>query len=105
MYLPAKCDYHKLAWGESNYCDPDAVCSFRYALIRRGIAKGSLQDLFIGTMRYSFRESARKLIEGMQLPAEVRKLYQQCISRTPILSVSPISTTGPNEVGGPAEVR
>jgi hypothetical protein len=83
----------KVALGASSFCDPDAVTTLRYGLIRRGIAKGLLTELFTGTVRYTFKESARAIIERMELPEEVRKLYQQCISNTPILTVSPLPTT------------
>jgi len=85
----------RLHFGISNYCDPDAVSALRYNLIRRGIAKGVLTDLFTGTVRYAFKESAKAILDRMKLPDEVRKLYQQCASKTPILTVSQSPSAAP----------
>jgi hypothetical protein len=80
----------RLTLGASNYFDPDAVTSFRYALIRHGFAKGILSDIFTGSMQYQFKDSANKILDRLRLPASLRQMYEGCRSRTEILSVSPI---------------
>jgi hypothetical protein len=85
----------RLSLGESHFFDPDAVRGFRYALIRHGVAKGMLTDIFKGTVRYSFTESAQRLVKNLALPDHLLAIYEQCRSRTPILTVSPISVARP----------
>jgi hypothetical protein len=85
----------RLTFGASNYFDPLAVTSFRYSLLRRGVPKGTLPEIFEGSVRYQFRASAKSVIDRLRLPAELLVQYESCRSKTPILTVSPLSVTSP----------
>ena len=75
----------------SQFVDPDSVLLLRYALIKHGIAKGRLEDIFHGRMRYTFNQGGERILAGMKLPQDVRKLYAECRPyTTPILSVNRI---------------
>src|SRR5215469_8626641 len=82
-----------LRFGESNFFDPARVCSFRYELIKNRIARGMLSDIFEGKITYTFRPAAERILERLKLSGELLQLYEECRSRTPILKVSPMSTT------------
>lgn len=56
----------RLALGAGSYCDPDAVTAFRYALIRHKVPK--VPDIFQGQVLYRFREQAKRIIDGLNLP-------------------------------------
>ena len=79
-----------LRMAPSNIVDPDAVGAFRAALIREGIAKGVLTEVFVTKIRHGFTNSADAVLARLQLPDPILKLYKQCRPRTPILTVSPI---------------
>ena len=80
----------KLTLGDSNYFDPCRVSSFRYALLRHGVPKGTLPEIFLGQVRFQFRESAKVLIDSLKLPGELLTQYEECRAKTPILEVRSI---------------
>jgi hypothetical protein len=52
-----------------------------------------LTETFVTTIRHSFTQSADEVVGRLRLPNQVLELYKQCRPYTPILTVSPISTT------------